>query len=50
MPMPDSRRGPADGPGVSLIPEENLKVLTAADRDAAIVIGDHAKHLLAIEP
>lgn len=77
MPMPDSRRGPADGqphpashracrhpagrarrrpadaeshPGVSLIPEENQKVLTAADRDAAIVIGDHAKHLLAIEP
>jgi hypothetical protein len=37
-------------PGVSLIPEENQKVLTAADRDAAIVIGDHAKHLLAIEP
>jgi hypothetical protein len=36
--------------GVSLIPEENQKVLTAADRDAAIVIGDHAKHLLAIEP
>jgi hypothetical protein len=37
-------------PGVSLIPQENQKVLTAADRDAAIVIGDHAKHLLAIEP
>ena len=37
-------------PGISLIPEENQKVLTVADRDAAIVIGDHAKHLLAIEP
>jgi hypothetical protein len=37
-------------PGVSLIPEENQKVLTAADRDAAIVIGDQSKHLIAIEP
>jgi hypothetical protein len=37
-------------PGVSLIPEENQKVLTAADRDAAIVIGDQDKHLIAIEP
>jgi hypothetical protein len=37
-------------PGVSLIPEENQKVLTAADRDAAIVIGDQNKHLIAIEP
>jgi hypothetical protein len=36
-------------PGISLIPEENQKVLTAADRDAAVVVGDHAKHLLAIE-
>ena len=37
-------------PGVSLIPEENQKVLSAADRDAAIVIGDQDKHLIAIEP
>jgi hypothetical protein len=37
-------------PGVSLIPEENQKVLTAADRDAAVVIGDEHKHLIAIEP
>ncbi len=37
-------------PGVSLIPEENQKVLTAADRDAAIVIGEQHKHLIAIEP
>jgi hypothetical protein len=37
-------------PGVSLIPEENQKVLTAADRDAAIVIGDQNKHLIAFEP
>jgi hypothetical protein len=37
-------------PGVSLIPEENQKVLTAADRDAAIMIGDQDKHLIAIEP
>lgn len=37
-------------PGVSLIPEDNQKVLTAADRDAAIVIGDQNKHLIAIEP
>ncbi len=35
---------------VSLIPEENQKVLTAADRDAAVVIGDENKHLIAIEP
>jgi hypothetical protein len=37
-------------PGVSLIPEENQKVLTARDRDAAVVIGDENKHLIAIEP
>ena len=36
--------------GVSLIPEENQKVLTAADRAAAVVIGDEKKHLIAIEP
>lgn len=37
-------------PGVSLIPEENQKVLTAADRAAAVTIGDGPKHLIAIEP
>ncbi len=37
-------------PEVSLIPEENQKVLTAADRAAAVVIGDQNKHLIAIEP
>jgi len=37
-------------PGVSLIPEENQKVLTAADRNAAVVIGDESKHLIAIGP
>lgn len=34
---------------ISLIPEENQKVLTAADRDAAILIGNQAKHLISIE-
>ena len=37
-------------PGISLIPEENQKVLTPADRDAAVEIGDEDKHLIAIEP
>ncbi|OMC36950.1 hypothetical protein A5740_05805 [Mycobacterium sp. GA-1841] len=36
-------------PGVSLIPEENQKVLTPADRDAAVKIGNQDKHLIAIE-
>lgn len=36
-------------PGVSLIPEENQKVLTDADRAAAVEIGDQNKHLIAIE-
>ena len=35
--------------GVSLIPEENQKALTSADRDAAVTIGKQAKHLIAIE-
>ncbi len=37
-------------PDVSLIPEENQKVLTADDRDAAVTIGDQNKHVIAIEP
>ena len=36
-------------PGVSLIPEENQKTLTDADRDAAVEIGDQDKHLIAID-
>jgi hypothetical protein len=36
-------------PGVSLVPEENQKTLTAEDQAAAISIGDQAKHLIAIE-
>lgn len=37
-------------PGVSIIPEENQKVLTTDDRAAAVEIGDETKHLIAIEP
>lgn len=36
-------------PGVSVIPQEDQKVLTAEDRAAAVVIGDRPKHLIAIE-
>ncbi len=36
-------------PGVTLIPEENQKTLTDADRAAAIEIGDQHRHLIAIE-
>lgn len=36
-------------PDVSLIPEENQKVLTAEDRAAAIEIGGENKHLIAID-
>jgi hypothetical protein len=36
-------------PGISLVPEENQKTLTAEDHAAAISIGDQAKHLIAIE-
>jgi hypothetical protein len=34
---------------VSLIPEENQKVLTAADHAAALEVGNQAKHLISIE-
>lgn len=37
-------------PGVFLIPESNQKVLTPADRVAAVKVGGTDKHLLAIEP
>lgn len=36
-------------PGVSVIPQEDQKVLTAQDRAAAVVIGDRPKHLIAME-
>ena len=36
-------------PGVTLIPEENQKVITAEDRAAAIEIGDQSKHLIAVQ-
>jgi len=36
-------------PGVTLIPEENQKTLTEADRTAAIRIGNQSKHLIAME-
>ena len=35
--------------GVSLIPQENQKLLTDTDRDAAVVVGTQKCHLLAIE-
>ena len=55
--LADAPRGDVDAalhtlhrtPGVSLIREENQKALTAADHDAAIVIGGQNKHLIAIE-
>jgi hypothetical protein len=36
-------------PGVSLVPQENQKVLTPADRTAAVLIGGQPCHLLHIE-
>jgi hypothetical protein len=36
-------------PGVSLVPEENQKTLTTADRAAAVEIGLQDKHLIAIQ-
>lgn len=36
-------------PGVSLVPEENQKTLSAEDHAAAVSIGDQAKHLIAID-
>jgi hypothetical protein len=54
---PDVSRGELDtallrlcqAPGVSLIPEENQKTLTDADRSAAVRIGNKDNHLIAIE-
>ncbi len=36
-------------PGVSVIPQEDQKVLTDEDRAAAVIIGDRPKHLIAME-
>jgi hypothetical protein len=36
-------------PGANIVPESNQKTLTQADRDAAVVIGDQAKHAVMIE-
>jgi hypothetical protein len=36
-------------PDVTFVPESNQKVLTRADREAAVTIGDQDKHLLSIE-
>ncbi|GAA5068126.1 hypothetical protein HNP84_008315 [Thermocatellispora tengchongensis] len=36
-------------PEVSIIPESNQKILTRADREAAVTIGDQELHLIAIE-
>lgn len=36
-------------PGVHLIPQENLNVLTDADRGAAVEIGGQPKHLIALD-
>jgi hypothetical protein len=35
--------------GVNIVPESNQKTLTQQDRDAAVTIGDQAKHFLSIE-
>lgn len=35
-------------PGVNVNPEENGKAITQDDRDAAVVIGGEANHLIAI--
>jgi hypothetical protein len=56
--LPDVSRDEVDtallrlyqSPGVSLIPEENQKTLTDADRSAAVRIGNKDNHLIAIEP
>lgn len=37
-----------DGNGATLIPEAIESTLTAEQRDAAVVIGDEAQHLIAI--
>lgn len=34
--------------GVNIVPESNQKALTQAERDAAVVIGDQAKHAITI--
>lgn len=36
-------------PGIRVLPEENQKALTTADREAAVVVGGRAYHFLLIE-
>jgi hypothetical protein len=36
-------------PGANIVPESNQKMLTQADRDAAVVIGDQAKHAIMLQ-
>nr|WP_260408164.1 ADP-ribosyltransferase [Planomonospora venezuelensis] len=36
-------------PDARIVPEENQKTLTQADRDAAVVIGDQHKHFISLE-
>ncbi|GAA3095556.1 MULTISPECIES: hypothetical protein [Nonomuraea] len=56
--LPDVPRSDVDAtlvrmerlPDVNLVPESNQKTLGPRDRDAAVVIGDQAKHLLWIGP
>jgi hypothetical protein len=55
--LPDVGRGDLDAaliqlnrlPGVSVVPESNQKMLTEAERAAAVSIGNQPKHLLAIK-
>ena len=35
-------------PGATLMPEANQKTLSQADRDAAVVVGDQARHAISI--
>jgi hypothetical protein len=45
----DTLRRMDRSPSVSIVPEENRKALTAADRAAAVRIGSHDNHYIAIE-
>lgn len=46
--LDDALRSLEQEPDVSIVPESNQKVLTPADRDAALVIGGEPKHAIAI--
>lgn len=45
----DTLRRMDQSPSVSIVPEENRKALTAADKAAAVRIGSHDNHYIAIE-